>query len=79
MLAHLVSPTDEVRELLELPMRHPRVYTTVGTRPPKGILIHGPSGSGKTSIAKAVAAETGAYFFTVDSTPATHHCDQEVT
>jgi len=56
----------KVRELVELPMRHPRVYTSVGVRPPRGVLIHGPPGSGKTSIAKAVAAETGAYFFVVN-------------
>ena len=54
---------SKIRELVELPMRHPKVFTTVGIRPPRGVLIFGPSGCGKTMIAKAVAAETGAYFF----------------
>ena len=48
-----------IRELVELPMRHPKVFTAVGVRPPRGVLIHGPPGCGKTMIAKAVVAETG--------------------
>jgi len=52
----------KIRELVELPMRHPKVFTSVGVRPPRGVLIHGPPGCGKTMIAKAVAAETGAHF-----------------
>ena len=47
-------------------MRHPKVFTSVGVRPPRGVLIHGPPGCGKTMIAKAVAAETGAYFFLIN-------------
>ena len=51
----------KIRELVELPMRHPKVFTSVGVRPPRGVLIYGPPGCGKTMIAKAVAAETGAH------------------
>eukprot|EP00316_Scyphosphaera_apsteinii_P000505 CAMPEP_0119313646 /NCGR_PEP_ID=MMETSP1333-20130426/29826_1 /TAXON_ID=418940 /ORGANISM="Scyphosphaera apsteinii, Strain RCC1455" /LENGTH=907 /DNA_ID=CAMNT_0007318519 /DNA_START=113 /DNA_END=2836 /DNA_ORIENTATION=- len=53
---------SKIRELVELPMRHPKVFTRVGVRPPRGVLIHGPPGCGKTMIVKAVAAETGAFF-----------------
>jgi len=56
----------KIRELVELPMRHPKVFTSVGLRPPRGVLIHGPPGCGKTMIAKAVAAETGAYFIMIN-------------
>jgi transitional endoplasmic reticulum ATPase len=56
----------KIRELVELPMRHPKVFTSVGVRPPRGVLIYGPPGCGKTMIAKAVAVETGAYFFLIN-------------
>jgi transitional endoplasmic reticulum ATPase len=56
----------KIRELVELPMKHPKVFTSVGVRPPRGVLIHGPPGCGKTMIAKAVAAETGAFFFLIN-------------
>lgn len=56
----------KIRELVELPMRHPKVFTTVGIQPPRGMLIYGPPGCGKTMIAKAVAAETGVFFFLIN-------------
>jgi len=57
---------SKIRELVELPMRHPKVFTSVGIRPPRGMLIYGPPGCGKTMIAKAVAAETGVFFFLIN-------------
>jgi transitional endoplasmic reticulum ATPase len=57
---------SQIRELIELPLRHPQVFRTLGIPPPKGVLMYGPPGSGKTLIAKAVAAETGASFYNVN-------------
>lgn len=56
----------QLRELVELPLRHPQVFHTVGVAPPKGVLLHGPPGTGKTMIARAVAAESGAFLFTIN-------------
>ena len=56
----------QIRELVELPLRHPRLYKAIGVKPPKGILLYGPPGSGKTLIARAVANETGAFFFCIN-------------
>ncbi|WP_435193886.1 CDC48 family AAA ATPase [Natronomonas sp. EA1] len=53
---------DKVREMIELPMRHPELFETLGIEPPKGVLLHGPPGTGKTLMAKAVANEIDAYF-----------------
>jgi transitional endoplasmic reticulum ATPase len=53
---------DQVREMIELPMRHPELFETLGIEPPKGVLLHGPPGTGKTLMAKAVANEIDAYF-----------------
>lgn len=55
-----------IREMIELPLRHPQVFTTIGVRPPRGVLLYGPPGTGKTLIARAVANETGAFFFLIN-------------
>lgn len=55
-----------VRELVELPLKHPELWSTLGINPPRGVLLTGPSGCGKTAMARAVAAETGAYFFVIN-------------
>merc|ERR1712070_970953 len=56
----------QVRELVELPLRHPQLFKSIGVKPPRGILLYGPPGSGKTLIARAVANETGAFFFLIN-------------
>jgi len=53
---------EQVREMIELPMRHPELFQQLGIEPPKGVLLHGPPGTGKTLIAKAVANEIDAHF-----------------
>ncbi len=58
----LHDEVDRVREMVELPMKHPEVFQKLGIDPPKGILMYGPPGTGKTLIAKAVANESGAHF-----------------
>ena len=60
------SQLASIRELIELPLRHPALFQKVGVPPPRGVLLHGPSGTGKTSLCRAVAAETGAFFFVVN-------------
>ncbi|CAN0045160.1 unnamed protein product [Ectocarpus sp. 4 AP-2014] len=56
----------QIRELIELPLRHPQLFNAVGIPPPRGVLMYGPPGCGKTMIARAVASETGAYCFTIN-------------
>ncbi|MFC7068408.1 CDC48 family AAA ATPase [Halobaculum lipolyticum] len=61
----LDSELEQVREMIELPMRHPELFKRLGIEPPKGVLLHGPPGTGKTLIAKAVANEIDAHFQTL--------------
>ncbi|KAF5957530.1 hypothetical protein HYC85_004755 [Camellia sinensis] len=56
----------QIRELVALPLRHPQLFKSIGVKPPKGILLYGQPGSGKTLIARAVANETGAFFFLIN-------------
>ncbi|MDD5472557.1 MAG: CDC48 family AAA ATPase [Candidatus Methanoperedens sp.] len=56
---------QRLREMIELPMKHPEVFERLGIEPPKGVLMYGPPGTGKTLIARAVANESGANFFSI--------------
>lgn len=61
----LGTELDMVREMIELPLRHPEIFQRLGIEPPKGVLLYGPPGTGKTLIAKAVANEVDAHFITL--------------
>jgi len=62
----LSNEIKKVREMVELPLKHPEIFERLGIEPPKGVLLHGPSGTGKTLIAKAVANETQAHFIPIN-------------
>src|SRR3990172_8560314 len=58
----LTDKVKKIREMVELPLKHPEIFDKLGIEPPKGVLLHGPPGTGKTLLAKAVANETEANF-----------------
>ena len=61
----LRDEVTKVREMIELPLRHPELFRRLGVEAPKGVILHGPPGTGKTLLAKAVANETNANFYTI--------------
>ncbi|MCL4357037.1 MAG: CDC48 family AAA ATPase [Candidatus Thermoplasmatota archaeon] len=62
----LTDQLSKVREIIELPLKHPELFERLGIRPPKGVLLYGPPGTGKTLIARAVANESRANFFPIN-------------
>jgi transitional endoplasmic reticulum ATPase len=65
-IGDLEEVKEKIREIVELPLKHPELFDRLGIEPPKGILLYGPPGVGKTLLAKALANETGAYFIAIN-------------
>jgi transitional endoplasmic reticulum ATPase len=65
-IGDLEEVKQKIREIVELPLKHPELFERLGIEPPKGILLYGPPGTGKTLLAKALANEIGAYFITIN-------------
>ncbi|MEM0003976.1 MAG: CDC48 family AAA ATPase [Desulfurococcaceae archaeon] len=65
-IGDLEEVKQRIREIVELPLKHPELFERLGIEPPKGILLFGPPGTGKTLLAKALANEIGAYFITIN-------------
>lgn len=63
---------QRIREMIELPLRYPEVFERLGIDPPKGVLLHGPPGTGKTLIARTIAQETSAKFYSVSGPEIIH-------
>jgi len=68
----LHSEIKRIREMIELPLKYPEIFETIGISPPSGVLLYGPPGTGKTLIARAVATETDAYFIAVNGPEIIH-------
>jgi transitional endoplasmic reticulum ATPase len=62
----LEEEVRKIREMVELPLKHPEIFQKLGIEPPKGVLLHGPPGTGKTLLAKAVANETSSHFTVIN-------------
>ncbi|ABN70219.1 AAA family ATPase, CDC48 subfamily [Staphylothermus marinus F1] len=65
-IGDLEEAKQKIREIVELPLKHPELFKHLGIEPPKGILLYGPPGTGKTLLAKALANEIGAYFTAIN-------------
>ena len=62
----MADTIQQLREMVELPLRYPELFTRLGVDPPRGVLLHGPPGTGKTRLAQAVANESDANFYTIN-------------